>query len=73
MGGGPAPTAVDNAEKMGIISRILPSSSSRRSDIMNIKTKVPIKDPEAMMSEMCELCVERVEKLQTAFTKVFAK
>jgi hypothetical protein len=30
---------------------------------MNIKTKVPIKDPEAMMSEMCELCVERVEKL----------
>jgi hypothetical protein len=28
---------------------------------MNIKTKVPIKDPEAMMSEMCELCVERVE------------
>jgi hypothetical protein len=30
--------------------------------VMNIKTKVPIKDPEAMMSEMCELCVERVEK-----------
>jgi hypothetical protein len=27
---------------------------------MNIKTKVPIKDP-AMMSEMCELCVERGE------------
>jgi hypothetical protein len=40
---------------------------------MNIKTKEPIKDPEAFMSEMCELCVERIEKLQTAFAKVFAK
>jgi hypothetical protein len=56
----PAPTAVDNAEKMGIISRILPHPLEDQIS-MNIKTKVPIKDPEAMMSEMCELCVERGE------------
>jgi DNA-directed RNA polymerase subunit L len=74
MGGVLQSTAVDNAEKMGIISAGYYRPHPLEDQIvMNIKTKVPIKDPEAMMSEMCELCVERVEKLQTAFTKVFAK
>jgi DNA-directed RNA polymerase subunit L len=74
MGGVLQSTAVDNAEKMGIISAGYYRPHPLEDQIsMNIKTKVPIKDPEAMMSEMCELCVERIEKLQAAFTKVFAK
>jgi hypothetical protein len=40
---------------------------------MNVKGKSVIKDPEALMVEMCQLCTERIEKLQVAFSKVFAK
>lgn len=74
MGGVLQSTAVDNAEKLGILSAGFYRPHPLEAQIsMNVKAKDPIKDPEALMSEMCKLCEERVEKLQAAFTKVFAK
>jgi DNA-directed RNA polymerase subunit L len=74
MGGVLQSTAVDNADKLGILSAGYYKPHPLENQIsMNVKGKSVIKDPEALMVEMCQLCTERIEKLQVAFSKVFAK
>jgi hypothetical protein len=66
---GDASTAVDNAEKMGIISAGYRPHPLEDQIVMNIKTKVPIKDPRSD-DVRCELCVERGFRNLTKVAKV---